>query len=199
MAVEFFFAPMVGAGTRQDTYRAKYQGDPAREAAGHIRYSHHTTAALMLSAPQAFLDNTVKVDPEMFFLCAEADLTDNIGGAQSVAIKAFLEPLGIPTNWVSAANSYREVLRGIIGQFMFSQRHEGLNGSGFFEDLEAAGFGLNTQWQNLSPAFRDTMQATIDDFEWPMAPAATDQVRKVLKDFSDKWTGREFFIAGVEI
>jgi len=43
------------------------------------------------------------------------------------------------------------------------------------------------------------MQATIDDFEWPMAPAATDQVRKVLKDFSDKWTGREFFIAGVEI
>jgi len=198
VAVEFFFAPMIGAGTRQDPRRAKYQHAPEVTTGAQIRYSKTSVALTMLDAPQAFLDS-IKSDSDMLFLCAEADLSENIGGPQSVAVKNYLEPLGVPANWISAADSNQQVLRGIIGQFMFSQRHEGLNHSGFFEDLEAAGFGINTPWQNLSPAFRDTMQATIDDHEWPMAPGNNDQVRKVLKDFSDQWEGREFYLGGIEI
>ncbi len=201
MAVEFFFVPMVISPTEaRGAVWAKYAHDPAVSRWSHIRYSRTSSTLLMLDGTQTYLD-FVAAQSDAYRICAEGDFTENILGPASVAIKNWLEALNIPANWISAADSYRQVLRGVIGIFMFTQRHEGLNGSGFFEDLAAPenGFDLNTQWQNLNQSFRDTMQATIDDHNWAITPANNDQVRKMLKDFSDKWEGTTYYMANVEI
>lgn len=199
MATEFFVVPLVldTSGFRPITV-PKYAVDPAVTTYGCIRYSRDTTCLVMMDATQAHCDS-VEAQADADRIAVLGELNDNIGGQNNNRIRGVLEDLNIPGNWVSAADSYRQVLRGIIGMFLFSQRHEGLNGSGFFTDLEAAGFGLNTQWGNLSQAFRDTMQATIDDYGFSIAPSNNNQVRAILKDFSDEWDGKEFFIANVEI
>ena len=199
MAIEFFLVPMVGTGTRADPYRGRYTDDPAVVRSGCIRYSISDSAICLIEADQTYLD-TVAAQPDATLIATETNLDDAIGGTRLVAISNELEAVNVPTQWLAASDTGREVIRVIAGIFQFAQRHEGLNGSAFFSDLEAAGFGLNTQWQNLSQAFRDTIQATIDDEGWTdLVIADTDQVRALLRDFAARYEPAPLIFAGFEI
>lgn len=200
-----FFVPMVGTGVRDDPFRAKYQSpsdlsQPATAVSnsGNLRYSRISRAILMLDAQQAYLD-LVAAQPDADFWFAETGIDAEIGGQRNNQFRSLLDPLGIPATWVNANNNWREITRGIAGMFLFAQRHEGLNDRGFFEDLEAAGFSLNTRWNQLSTEFQNTISATITDFGWAITPEATSQVRALLKQFSDQFVGTRIFIAGLEI
>jgi len=197
--IEFFIVPIEAAGgPGLGAFSVKYQHDPAVSSYGSMRYSWGSCAVLMLNATQTYLDS-VAAQPDVYKVCAAPDLLENIGGQATVALRNWLEGWGIPGNWISAADSYRQVLRGILGMFLFAHRHEYLNKKGFFQDLEEQGFDLNTRWEDLSQSFRDTILAQITEKEWPIAPAANDQVRKLLKDFSDKYDGTRIVICNVEI
>ena len=202
--IEFFITPMIGTGTREDPIQPRYASDEFSGAFGlpdgfgAIRYSRDTVAILMLDAPQTYLDE-VQAQPDADRLTTLGDINDNIGGQGNTFIRNLLESLNIPGQWTSAAQSWRSTMRVIIGMFLFAQRHEGQNQIGFFTDLEAAGFGLNTQWQDLSQDFQTSIQNNIDSWGWSIIPADVDQVRKLMKDFSDQLSGEEFFIGGVSI
>jgi len=203
MAIEFFFVPIdpvAPGGFGNTRFKVKYWDDDAVSSQGSQRYSWDTSALLMLDATQVYLD-FVAAQSDTLRFCALEDLSERVGGPASNEIKNWLDPLGVPVNWVNANTSYREVLRGIFGMFKFTQVHEQLNEKGFFTDLTSPenGFSLNTQWQNLSQEFRDTMQLTIDHYGWPDVPAPNDQVRKILKDFSDKFEGTVMSVCGVWI
>jgi hypothetical protein len=199
MAQAFFWLPMLLQGPpAHQVWRPKYTVNPAIEAQGSIRYSRDSVAVTMIQAPQAYID-TVSAEPDALFFTDNINILDNIGGQASVAVRNALEAVNVPGTWVSANDSWRETIRIIAGMFYFTQRHEGLNDSGFFADLDAAGFGLNTQWQNLSQAFRDTISANIADHGWPDVPANNSQVRTILRDFADKYETWPVIIGGVTV
>lgn len=200
MPVEFFSVPIlpVTEGFGATRFKVKYWDDVAVASQGSIRYSWDASCLLMLNATQTYLD-FVAAQSDVYRFCAFDDLTEQIGGPASVAISNWLEPLGIPTQWVNANSSYREVLRGIVGMFEFTMVHERQNQRGFFPHLEAEGFDLNTRWQNLSQPFRDSIQANINHWGWPDQPADNDLVRALLRVFAEKFEGTHMEFNGVEI
>lgn len=206
MPQEIFTVPIIGTGTLPDPLRPRYVRDEfggafgTPIADGSIRYSRHSVAILALDAPQTYLDQ-VAAQPDADRFCAVGELNDNIGGPGNQLVRNTMEPLGIPADWSAAAISWRQALRTIIGIFLFAQRHEGLNPQslGFFEDLELAGGGLNTQWQDLPLPFQQTITATVDSLGISFTPSPTQQVRSILKAFSDSFSGTAFSLNIVTI
>jgi len=195
MADSFYVVPMIGTGTRENPFRGKYTRDPAITAIDCKRYSRTSVAICYIEATQTYLD-FVTAQPDADFLTTLAGLNDEIGGANVNSTRSLFETLNIPGNWISANDSWREVIRGIVGEFSLSQRHEGVHGIGLYEDLEANGGGLNTQWQNLNQSFRDSLIDEANDLGIILAPSDQDQVRKVLKDFSDIFISNEIIFGG---
>lgn len=199
MAVEFFFVPILELPPGGPyKFGVKYRSDPAVNAGCMKRYSWDSHALLRLDATQTYLD-FVAAQADAYRICAEADLDENVGGPGSVAIRSWMQDLNIPETWISAADSHRQVIRTIIGMFAFCTGHERFAQVGFFTDLSGRGFDLNTQWQNLSQEFRDTIEQQITYRGWPDTPAPNDQVRRIMKDFADKFEGTLILMSSVEI
>jgi len=198
MPREVFFVPMIGTGTRDDPFREQYGDTPGLIGGGSIRYSRQSSAIAMFNGPQAVLDS-IAAQPNADRWVAEADLNTEIGGSRVPSLSNTLEAEGIPANFISANDNWRQTIRAIAGILLFAQRHEGLNGTGFFADLESAGADLNTQWRNLPPAFQATIQATIDDHGWAISPDPNQQVRSLLRAFSDQFNNTTISIGGLEI
>lgn len=80
-------------------------------------------------------------------------------GAQLTTVQGRLEGYGIPAQWVTAAMTYRQVLRSLIAIFRVSMRFEELG----YAQLRPSGVTLSTPWSNMPSPYRDDLLQAIDD------------------------------------
>lgn len=107
MALRWFVVPKDGSGTRLDPYRPRYLYGVAAtwsacDTQEPIMLVYADVTAVQLTAVAANAD--VQVFP--------ANLDATIGAGALTVIQNFLEARNIPANWVTTADTYRELLRG---------------------------------------------------------------------------------------
>lgn len=114
-----------------------------------------------------------------------ANLDNNIPAGALNTVRAELEALGIPGNWVGTSNTYREVVRFVAGLFQFAQRHAGLHDS---QQIRPTNVNLSNTWSDLPAQWRSNLQATADSFGYDYSGVTgATTLRVVLKALGDQW------------
>jgi hypothetical protein len=201
MSHELFMVPMQGVGTELDPYMSKYADDPAVEAHGTIRYSRQDHAICMIRAPQVYLD-FVAAQVDVTRLATAGNIDQVLTVAQANAAKTVFEDAFVPGQFINAGDTRREVLRGVIGMFLFSQRMEGRFGVGWKAKAQAQGITLDSTWQQFPQALKNEFIDVRDTFGWTTATLGVSNastLREILVVVSQQFEQTPFFICNVEV
>ena len=202
MPVECFIVPSVGTGTKADPYRAAYIHELATKVrAGSIRYSTADERLAIVEADQADLDS-VAAESDAFRVWNETNIDSALDLGQVNNWRAFLEAREIPGEFVNVGDTRRQVTRGVVGMFLFSQRMEGRFGEGWKAKYKARGMTLNSTWADFPQALKDELLAVRDDKGWTNAELGVTNIstmREILKAVSDRYENEPIFIASFEI
>ena len=117
------------------------------------------------------------------------NIDGNVTAGALSAVRASLESLWIPGNWVTTSHTYRQVLRVVAGLFQFAQRHHALHG----EMLMQGAVNFNLTLGDLSAARRDRINATATSFGYDTSGfTLASTLRDVLKFLGDAWGSSQF-------
>jgi hypothetical protein len=153
--VRFYLVPVeigTGGNTRGPKYFPwRYDADPPALIQEPSQQRDYGNEPLMLLASDL-------TDAEDATLSAQIDVTkfaDNLDlalGADLARMQSALEALKLPAQMLTAATTYRQVIRGIMGIFLIAQC---MQGKGF--NVFAAGVTLSTTLNSLSAAVRTAL------------------------------------------
>lgn len=104
-------------------------------------------------------------------------------GAVTTA-RDYLESINIPAGWVSTADTYRGVLRSVLGIFFFIQRVTALTG----QPINWGSLSLNIQWQNIPSVWQNAMLQAAGEMGYSVnGLTSTTALRVILKSMADQW------------
>lgn len=201
MAIEIFLAPLVGAGTLTDPIRPKYSDDPQVVRSGSIRYSKDSNCICLYEAPQPYL-NSIASQPDATRLASASNIDQTLNANQANTAKVIFEAAFIPGQFINAGDTRRQVIRGVVGMFLFSQRMEGRFGEGWQAKAVARGVTLDSPWSTFPQVLKDELIAVRDSFGWTNAELGvtnTSTMREILQAISAQFENKPIFLAGVEI
>lgn len=201
--IELFLAPMIGTGTLPDPYRAKWQFDPDGlgrvTKAGSIRSARGGVGVLLLDATAEYL-TLVRADSAMTSLATPSNIDNALNNGQANAAKTIFEGVGIPGEFINQGDTRREVIRAVVGLFLFSQRLEGRFGTGFWEKAQQRGVTFDTQYADFPQALKDEFVAVRDEHGWDnLGLTNQSTLRQIMKRVSEQFELTPIFIAGEEI
>lgn len=203
MAKAFFLVPMVGScKSYDDPYRGKYMMSSNVSKGGCLRYARKNShAVVMLEAEQSHLD-WVANRPDAFRLANEDALDTPLTDAEVGDIKARLEDAFIPSGFVDKGDTRRELIRGIAGLFLFSQRCEGAFNEGWRQRAEDRGMTLQSVWSSFPLDLQHELRQVAQSFGWssdeldikPMTP-----MHQILAAISERFEDYPIFLSGFEV
>lgn len=152
MAWRFYMVPKIGTGIvgAFDPFRPKYIADLG------VNYR-----ALPYGSENAFLVAADVTDPQHTSIAGNPDVSsfpqnlDAQVGANLATVQAELESWNLPGSWVSAQNTYRQILRQLANVLLFAQRFNGL----FIGRIFTSGITLDTTVSQLTQTQRDRLKA----------------------------------------
>lgn len=176
--MSFFIIPLEGTGTSADPFREKYV--PALGVDRAI-VDHDANAIVWANCSPA-QEATVAANADVI-LVPPLDNTVAL-----VATQNALEALNIPAQWITAAMTYRDVLRALVGAAQFIQRCSGLG-----VPLKLAG-NLDTQMSALPANIRQVLAAASDSLGLDRSTVTgTTTVRQIIRIAGQQ------FVAGVGV
>ena len=120
-------------------------------------------------------------------LSAPQNIDNNLNAGAVTTVKNFLELLHIPANWVSTADTYRDVLRLVGWLFQFMQRVHGI----FQEKLFVAPNTLSTTYSQLSVGMQAALLQAAQSFAFNTTGLqASTTLRVILKNLADQFNAR---------
>ncbi len=201
MAIELFLMPSTGTGTRDDPYRLKYSDEPGVIRSGSIRYQENDVVVAMIEAPQATLD-VIAGYSDATRLATENNLETTVTAGNVTTVRSIFEAAFIPNVFINVGDTRREVIRGVIGMFLFSQRMEGALGEGWKKKAQDAGVTLASKWSQFPTVLKNALITVRDDFGWSTEQLGVNNqstMREILKAVSDQFEGNPVYISGFEI
>ncbi len=201
MPVNLFLLPMTGTGTRADPWRGKYSKHPQVTRRSNIRYSNQDDAIVLIQAPQAYLDS-VAAEPDATLLATQDNIDEQLTVGQANAAKIIFEDAFIPDLFINAGDTRREVIRGVVGMFLFSQRMEGIFGEGWKAKAKNAGMTMDSTWQDFPQVLQSGLITVRDDWGWTNAEVGvtnTSTAREILKAISDQFESTRITMSRFEI
>lgn len=202
MPKNLFIVPMIpGDGTWADPRRPKYVDDAAVTRWGSVRYSHVDDAIVLIDAPNAYL-NQVAGEADVVRIATAANIDNTLNASQAANIRDFLSTRDIPVQFVNAGDTRRQVIRGIVGMFLFSQRMEGRFGEGFRQKFRNRGMTLDSVWTDFPQALKDEFIDVRDSWGWTnteLGVTNTSTLREIMGAISTQFEGTPFVINSVEI
>lgn len=112
------------------------------------------------------------------------------------AVKAVLEELRIPADWVTSAYTYRQILRMVAGLFQFAQRYHAMHGEALVDSKAA----LDLRWNQIPLARRNRIIATVNELGYDYSGiTSTWTVRRILRHLGGQWGATVFHIGGQEL
>lgn len=183
----------VEAGGRGPEYFA-YRGKPVAPSVSTQLFESHGYGA----EPSILIIGDVN-DVDDAFLAAQPDVTkfadnwDDQLGANLAAMQNALEALNIPGTLLIATNTYRQVLRGILGIFDIANC---MQGKGY--NIFAAGITLNTTMGQLPMAPRAALNDCMVFYQYDVsAITLATTVRQVLRGISQQ--ARATLAMGIQV
>lgn len=121
---------------------------------------------------------------------------DNLDQAvNDPTIDQFFEDINIPTDWLTPATSYRELLRQTAGMFQFNQRYGGISGGASIFDSAT----LSTRLRQMSDQEQEWFYQTVESFGYSRDLVnSNSQLRLLVKQAGNFWAGQTFIMGGVE-
>jgi hypothetical protein len=118
-------------------------------------------------------------------LSIPANLDTNLTAGAVNTAKNYLESVNIPAGWISTADTYRSVLRSLLGIFFFLQRVTAIAG----QAIDWVSVPLNTQWRNIPATWRDAMTQAATEMQFDTSGTTNNTtLRAILKNMADQWT-----------
>lgn len=165
-------------------FRWRFDPDPPAVAQGD-------NAFFDFGADPTFLVASDVTPAELTALQALADVTvipanlDSQLGANLATVQGKLEALGLPANTITATNTYRQVLRGLVAIFAVAQRFQMLDTSD--GRLFPPGITLATTVGSLSQATRDKINQAVTDAGYTLTGVTgATTLRQVLNQLASQ-------------
>lgn len=125
-----------------------------------------------------------------------ANIDQNISDIAIPQVKAVMEQLRIPANWVDNSYTYRQILRMIAGLFQFAQRYHGMHLEPLIDNTDQ----LDLRWNQIPQARRQRILQTADNLGYDYSEIQnTWLIRRILKHLGDQWGNRVFYLGGFEL
>jgi len=125
---------------------------------------------------------------------------DNLDGPVDQAIQDFFEGINLPTDWLTPATTWLELLRQVAGMFQFNQRYGGIAAAetgelhSIFDNAD-----LSTRLRQLTEDEQRWFLATVESFGFD--PGVVDDnamLRLLVRQAGDFWAGQPFYLGGME-
>lgn len=195
MAFRLYLVPVVGTGTRADPRRPKYFAD-GTVTGGWGGADYGFEPWMVVGADLSTADNaTIAGQADTLVLPANLDGLLTAGNVTTVQTK--LEAIFVPADWVTTAQTWRQVVRIVLGMFGLLQRFHGIHGN---VRLFGSGITLETTFSQLSQTVRDELQLTASSLGVSTAGiVGATSIRQAWKILSDQMQDRGVVINGVAI
>lgn len=124
------------------------------------------------------------------------DIDAAIGASAVDNVRAVLEGWNIPGAWVTADDTWREVMRTYCGIAMFAKRLKRRFGTKFVPD----GYSLSTRYNQLPVVARQWLTTVADEMGVDYS-GMTNQatLRQIGKLFADHWAEQPLGVGGVTL
>jgi len=132
--------------------------------------------------------DTLILQPGVIAFPDPVDLDTNIAQEDTAALRVAFEGFNVPADWLTAANTYRELLQGTYGIFRFAQRYDfiaAMNGAPpdthLFDQID-----LDTQYREFPAEVQTWFSLTVADYGIdPGIIRNNATVRQMLKTAGD--------------
>jgi len=202
MAFRIYVVPMIVdiKGARRPKYFQDGTIPSPPNGFGVIYYAAEPWALVGADLPPAD-DATIAGQADVEAL--PVDLSPHLTGGQVTGTRAFLEAASIPAGWVTTADTWASVVRGVAGMFLFLQRYEGIYSianNGAAPSIFLGGVTLDSTFGSLPALVQASMLATATDQNIPTSGlAAGTTLRVIWRYVADFYSSVPIVIAGVSI
>ena len=190
MAKRFYIVPRIGTGIVDDEFKPKYFSalpGVSWSAMPFGKEPFHLVVSDLTTAQHAALvaNSDVITIPE--------NIDAQVGTGSLSAVVNALETLNIPAGWVTAAMTYRFVLKIVCAIFQFAQRLHGHANLRIYE----SGITMSTQFRNLPENVRTALLGAAQTMNFDTSSlSGTSTIRQILKEMADQWGTRPIHIGG---
>jgi len=133
------------------------------------------------------------------FLVAKADvypipfnLDTSISDVQGT--RDYFEAFYVPAQWLTPANSYRELMRQTAGMFQFCQRYFGISGEILLSQVD-----LDTAYRNFPVEVQAAFSQAVESFGYDSGLIRpNNDLRQMLRVVGSLWGDQPFYMAGRE-
>jgi hypothetical protein len=114
-------------------------------------------------------------------------------------IDDFFENVNLPTDWLTPATTYRELMRQTAGMFAFNKRYAGIAAAETGERHSIFDTAtLNTRLRQMTAQEEEWFYLTVESFGFNRADVnRNSQLRLLVKQAGNYWIGQEFKIGGL--
>jgi hypothetical protein len=186
-SVAFALVPAIQVSNPLPSSAPKYTTPGALGAGldlvGWSAYSYGVEPIFVLRMPNLSAAQRTALQSQPDALVLPANLDANVSALALSRIQQTLEAANLPGNWVTTAQTYRDVLRGLRKVMTFQQRWNGLFGDRLF----VAGVTLDTRLNQLSQDQRQKLASVADDLGLDRSQVTTTMaLRQALRLMADQ-------------
>lgn len=197
MAIRWYLVAMEQVGNRRAPKYVKSRMNPTGIAVqwGALDYGLMNVAVMWADVTTA-QHTALIANADCKFAATNANLDNAIGATAATNARAVLETLHIPGSWVQATDTWRQILRGTCGVFLFAQRLHGK----FGVELVPAGYTLDTTFGELPAVGRQFLIETADELGIDRTGATAGiTLRQIYRAFGNAWGNKPIVIGGVTL
>lgn len=183
MAVTFYLTPMI-VGPVQGGLESSYLDAAAPSTPrGNMRVGREPFCILGVTDIDPAVDAAIAADPT----CTKIPpLTNTVGAGALANVKAKIEGIGIPADWVTAGMTYQTVLSTCMRVTQLYQRLQGLGAARLLD----SGVTLDTTFGSLPVNMRNKMLQMANEFNFNTSSlSGASTIRQILKALADQWVG----------
>lgn len=159
MTLNLYVMPLTGAGVKGDPRRPKYQLPVfAALSWGMFDYGNEPWCLVGIVNIDSPTHSTLTSEPDVIAL--PVNLDQAIGSGALATVQNDLEHINIPGTWVSATNSYRDVVQFVGAVCQFAQRFQGSTGGLWF----TGGITLASTFSQLPVGARNGLSTAATSF-----------------------------------
>lgn len=198
MPTRFYILPIESnSNARGPKYFAwKFDPDPPGIKCRWSAMDYGLMPVMLLLAHDISVENHTALAANGDVISVPENIDQSISAGAINQVKGALDTLNIPSDWVTTAYTYRQILRMVAGLFQFAQRLHGL----FGERVLASGVTLESTIASLPAPVVLKLRAAAQSFGWDTSAIVGDwKLRRVLKYLADQWGEQVFYLGGYEL
>ena len=198
MAFRLYIVPIVGVGTKEDPRRPKYfngRDGIITEGQDWSAIDYGFEPWMVVGADLSTSDDNLVVGQSDAF-AVPFDLATQLTSQQVTSVQNKLEAINVPAGWVTTSFLWIEVVRIVLGMFLFMQRYVSTHGSMLF----TGGTTLSTRINQLTQGERDDLTSAATSLGLSTTGIiGSTTLRAALKILADQFTTMPYHFGNVTL